>query len=210
MHNNIPNPATLPHEDNNSMWVPDFSPAHYDKMLYSKTGITERVRTDLTGPDGQQGIDISGHTMNNMYEEMSKGAYTVDGQASPWITVPHSEALVRRLALLPGRTALGRRPEQAMNGHPDNPHGAGQLATDAVDALAAADPNFPWADYDIEDQGDRRRRRQRLRAGRRDRPPRAGARRPGQVRRRRRPGHVRHLGALLARSPAATPSPART
>ena len=45
--------------------------------------------------------------------------------------------------------------EQSMNGHPDNPAGAGRLATDAIDALAAADPNFPWADYDIEDQGDR-------------------------------------------------------
>ena len=42
-----------------------------------------------------------------------------------------------------------------MNGHPDNPLGAGRLATDAIDALAAMDPNFPWADYDIEDQGDR-------------------------------------------------------
>ncbi|MGK5737344.1 hypothetical protein [Micromonospora sp. URMC 103] len=46
-HNNIPNPAKLGYEDNNSMWVPDFSPAHYDKMLYTKTGITERVRKDL-------------------------------------------------------------------------------------------------------------------------------------------------------------------
>ena len=41
-----------------------------------------------------------------------------------------------------------------MNGHPDNPGGAGTLGKDAVNALAAADPNFPWADYDIEDQGD--------------------------------------------------------
>ncbi|MDM4784483.1 hypothetical protein [Micromonospora sp. b486] len=32
-----------------------------------------------------------------------------------------------------------------MNGHPDNPQGAGRLATDAIDALAAADPDFPWA-----------------------------------------------------------------
>ena len=42
-----------------------------------------------------------------------------------------------------------------MNGHPDNPAGAGRLATDAIDALAAKDPNFPWADYDKEDQADR-------------------------------------------------------
>ena len=57
-------------------------------MLYSKTGITQRVRSDLTDPrDGRRGIDISGQTMRNMYEEMSKGAYTVTGQASPWIKV---------------------------------------------------------------------------------------------------------------------------
>ena len=50
-------------------------------------------------------------------------------------------------------------------------------------------PDFPWADYDIEDQGDARRRRQLPRARRRHRPRRARARRRGQVRRRRRRGH---------------------
>ncbi|WP_431878686.1 immune inhibitor A domain-containing protein [Micromonospora marina] len=155
-HNTIPNPATLPHKDNNSMWVPDFSPAHYDKMLYSKRGITERVRKDLKGPDGKPGISLAGRTMHNMYLEMSKGAYTVDGQATPWITVPHSEgwyAASRCFQDENGDWVAGR--EQSMNGHPDNPQGAGRLATDAIDALAAADPDFPWADYDIEDQSDR-------------------------------------------------------
>ncbi len=155
-HNNIPNPASLPHKDNNSMWVPDFSPDHYNKMLYSEKGITERVRTDLTGPDGKKGVSLAGRTMRNMYLEMSKGAYTVDGQASPWVTVPHSEgwyAASRCFQDENGNWVAGR--EQAMNGHPENPQGAGRLATDAIDALAAKDPNFPWADYDIEDQADR-------------------------------------------------------
>ncbi|OKI47180.1 immune inhibitor A domain-containing protein [Micromonospora sp. CB01531] len=155
-HNNIADPATLPHKDNNSMWVPDFSPAHYDKMLYTKEGITERVRKDLTGPDGKPGISLAGRTMHNMYLEMSKGAYTVDGQASPWIKVPHSEAWYaasRCTRDANGNWVAGR--QQSMNGHPDNPLGAGRLATDAIDALAKMDPNFPWADYDIEDQGDR-------------------------------------------------------
>ncbi|MEU2612964.1 immune inhibitor A domain-containing protein [Micromonospora sp. NPDC007271] len=155
-HNNIASPATLPHEDNNSMWVPDFSPAHYDKMLYTKEGITERVRTDLTGPDGKPGISLAGRTMHNMYLEMSKGAYTVDGQASPWITVPHSEAWYAASRCFQddnGNWVAGR--QQSMNGHPDNPLGAARLATDAIDTLAKMDPNFPWADYDIEDQSDR-------------------------------------------------------
>ncbi|MEU5939486.1 immune inhibitor A domain-containing protein [Micromonospora sp. NPDC047548] len=155
-HNNLPDPGTLPREDNNSMWVPDFSPEHFDKMLYTKEGITERVRKDLTGPDGKPGISLAGRTMHNMYLEMSKGAYTVDGQASPWITVPHSEgwyAASRCVQDENGNWVAGR--QQSMNGHPDNPLGAGRLATDAIDSLAAMDPNFPWSDYDIEDQGDR-------------------------------------------------------
>ncbi|MFU8851694.1 immune inhibitor A domain-containing protein [Micromonospora sp. SL1-18] len=154
-HNNIPNPATLPHEDNNSMWVPNFSPEHYDKMLYTKEGITERVRTDLTGPDGKPGVSLAGRTMHNMYLEMSKGAYTVNGQASPWITMPHSEAWYAASRCTKddkGNWVAGR--QQSMNGHPDNPQGAGRLAIDAVNELAKMDPNFPWADYDVEDQSD--------------------------------------------------------
>ncbi|WP_035907564.1 immune inhibitor A domain-containing protein [Knoellia subterranea] len=155
-HNQIPSPGESALKDNNSMWVADFSSEHFNKMLYTKEGITERVRPDLTGPDGKPGIDISGYTMKNMYEEMSKGAYTVGGEATPWITVPHSEAYY-------GATVCHKDDEtgewvydriQDMQGHPSNPKGPGQLPIDAVAALAKADPKFPWADYDIEDQGD--------------------------------------------------------
>ncbi|MBT2230556.1 immune inhibitor A domain-containing protein [Nonomuraea sp. NEAU-A123] len=147
LHNNIPNPATLPHKDNNSFWVKDFSTSHFNTMLYTDKGITERVRPDLKDPrDGRAGIDISGFTMKKMYEEMSKGAYSVTGSAVGWIKAPHSEAWY-------GAAACGGAP-QDMTGHPDNPLGAGQLAIDTVDALAKSQPNFPWADYDVEDVSD--------------------------------------------------------
>ncbi|WP_460794053.1 immune inhibitor A domain-containing protein [Nocardioides pacificus] len=156
LHNNIPNPAEGAHEDNNSMWVEDFSSEHFNKMLYTKRGITERIRPDLRGPDGRRGVDISGYTMKNMYEEMSQGAYTVDGEATPWVTVDHSEGWY-------GASVCHKNDEgvweagavQDMQGHPDNKLGAGQLPIDAVAALAKAEPDFPWADYDVEDQGDR-------------------------------------------------------
>lgn len=156
LHNNIPNPADYDLEDNNSMWVPDFSSEHFNAMLFTDEGITERVRTDLTGPDGKPGFDISGYTMKNMYEEMSRGAYTVHGSATPWVTVPHSEAYYG--ASLCFKNEAGEYEAgaiQDMQGHPDNPLGPGQLPIDAVAALADAQPDFPWADYDIEDQGDR-------------------------------------------------------
>ncbi|MFI6978629.1 immune inhibitor A domain-containing protein [Embleya sp. NPDC050154] len=145
LHNKIPDPA-LTGRDNNSQWVKDFSPEHFNKMLYTKQGITDRMRLDLTGPDGKPGIDISGYTMKNMYEEMSGGKYTVSGTATPWIKVAHSEAWY-------GAGRCGQR-EQDMGGHPDNPAGANRLAIDAVDELARSQPNFPWADYDKEDTGD--------------------------------------------------------
>jgi immune inhibitor A len=155
LHNNIPDPADYDHLDNNSMWVPDFSPQHYDTMLYTKAGITDRVRTDLTGPDGEKGFDISGYTMKNMYEEMSHGAYTVDGEATPWVKVDHSEGwygATRCSQNDKGEWVAGAY--QGMQGHPDNPLGPGQLPIDAVNKLAEMDPDFPWADYDLEDQGD--------------------------------------------------------
>jgi immune inhibitor A len=155
LHNNIPNPADASHLDNNTMWMPDFSPAFYNEMLYSKTGITDRVRTDLTGPDGQPGFDISGYTMRNMYEEMSKGAYTVSGEATPWVTVPHSEGWYAASRCFKNDAGEWEAPiPQDNSGHPDNPDGVQRMVTDAVDALAAAQPDFPWSDYDVEDQGD--------------------------------------------------------
>ena len=156
LHNQIPDPADAPFPDNNTFWVPDFSSDHFDRMLYTSEGITERVRPDLTGPDGQPGVDISGYTMRNHYLEMSKGAYSVDGEATPWVEVPHSEAWYGADRCTPdenGDPVAG--PPQRMVGHPDNPAGPGQLAIDAANALMEQNPSFPLGDYDVEDQFDR-------------------------------------------------------
>jgi immune inhibitor A len=155
LHNNIPDPAEASQPDNNTMWVEDFSSEHFNTMLFTEEGITERVRPDLTGPDGRPGIDISGYTMKNMYEEMSRDAYTVSGEATPWVKVPHSEAWYgAQRCFLNDEGEWEAGAYQTMNGHPDNPIGPGQLPIDAVAKLAEMQPDFPWADYDIEDQGD--------------------------------------------------------
>ncbi|MGH3080901.1 MAG: immune inhibitor A domain-containing protein [Gaiellaceae bacterium] len=144
LHNQIANPATAGlGKDNNSYWVPDFSADHYDTLLYSTTGSTTRVRTDLIGPDGKPGIDPSGMTFRNMYREMSQGAYDVTGDVAGWVKAPHSEAWYGADSCEAGAGSDV--------GHPDNPNGAAQLVIDAVNAVAAQNPNFPWADYDIED-----------------------------------------------------------
>ena len=40
-----------------------------------------------------------------------------------------------------------------MVGHPDNPIGVQQSVIDAVDVLNAREPNFPWADFDTDNDG---------------------------------------------------------
>lgn len=153
LHNQIPNPADSAYEDNNTFWVEDFSSEHFNRLLYTEEGITEPVRTDLNGGEG---IDISGYTMRNHYLEMSKGAYTVDGAATPWVEVPHSEGWYgadRCTKDENGDWVAG--PPQRMVGHPDNPDGPAALAMDAVTALMEQNPEFPLDEYDIEDQFDR-------------------------------------------------------
>ncbi|MGW1993107.1 immune inhibitor A domain-containing protein [Embleya sp. NPDC001921] len=144
-HNLLPDPAVAG-RDNNTLWVPDFDKAHYDRMLYSEEGITERVRPDLTGPDGRPGVSLAGLTMRNMYREMSHGAYSIGGEAAGWVSVPHSEAWYAA-----GHCGAIR---QDNSGSPQNPRGVRQFVTDAVDELAKQQPNLPWADYDREDPGD--------------------------------------------------------
>jgi immune inhibitor A len=152
LHNDLGDPAEFGTDgtpetiDNNTFWVPDFNADHYRDILYSTDGITDRVRSDLTGPDGQPGFDISGYTMRNMYLEMSKGAYDITGDVVDWITLPHSEGWYAADTCEGGRAS--------MQGHPDNPRDVSQMIVDAVDVINADDPDFPWADYDIEDQGD--------------------------------------------------------
>jgi immune inhibitor A len=147
VHNDLPDPATNGEgTDNNTFWVPDFNQEHYEDLMFSTTGITDRVRTDLTGPDNQPGFDISGFTMRNMYLEMSKGAYDLTGDVVDWVQLPHSEAWYAADPCEAGRASD--------IGHPDNPRDVTQMVVDAVNAIDAADPSFPWETYDVEDQGD--------------------------------------------------------
>lgn len=142
----LPDPATIgTGRDNNTFWVDDFSVEHYEKLLFSEEGLTDRVRTDLIGPDGLPGFDISGYTMRNYYLEQSEGTYDLSGTVVDWLSLPHSQAWYGADSCAGGRAS--------MVGHPDNPIGVQQSVIDAVDVLNAREPNFPWADFDTDGDG---------------------------------------------------------
>ena len=126
-HGQLPDPSTVgTGRDNNTFWVPDFNVEHYENLMFSEEGITERVRTDLIGPDGQPGFDISGYTLRNYYLENSSGLYDLSGAVVDWLTLPHSEAWYGADSCAAGNAS--------MVGHPDNPIGVQQSVIDAVDA----------------------------------------------------------------------------
>jgi immune inhibitor A len=146
MHGELGDPATVgTGRDNNTFWVPDFDVEHYETLLFSEEGITERVRADLMGPDGEAGIDISGYTLRNYFLENSGGLYDLSGTVVDWLTLPHSEAWYGADSCAGGVAS--------MVGHPDNLIGVQQSVIDAVDALNAREPDFPWDDFDTDDDG---------------------------------------------------------
>jgi immune inhibitor A len=124
VHNQIPNPA-LTKRDNNTLWVPDFSPDYYSKLIFSTQGITKKVRPDLNG-----GVSIKGLTVHNYYQEISKGRYDLSGGVTNWIQVPHSEAWYSADTCEAGF--------QSDQGSADNPRGDNQITVDALEALAKA------------------------------------------------------------------------
>jgi immune inhibitor A len=140
LHNQIPNPADTG-RDNNTLWVPDFNPDYYSKLIFSTKGYTKKVRRDLHG-----GVSLKGLTVHNYYQEVSKGRYDLSGGVTDWIQVPHSEAWYSADTCEAGF--------QSDQGHPDNPRGDNQITVDAMEALAKRQPDFDWASYDVEDQQD--------------------------------------------------------
>ena len=114
LHNELPNPATLGRgTDNNTFWVPDFTPSFYQKMIYSTRGVPA-----ADPPRSQRRRSASADkTVRNYYTEVSKGRYLITGEVSPWLMLPHSEAWYS------ADTCDGGRASDI--GHPDNKLGTG-------------------------------------------------------------------------------------
>jgi immune inhibitor A len=69
-HNEIPEPDRS--EDNTTIWAPDFSPAYFERLLFSE----------------EPGFS----SMRNHYLENSSGRYAVNGDVTDWVHVPFNEA----------------------------------------------------------------------------------------------------------------------
>jgi immune inhibitor A len=154
LHNEIAHPGP---RDNATTWLPRFERDFYEKMVFSEEGVTERLRPDLVDPeDGLPGIDIGGHSMSTYFREISGGRVTFDGGPKgviAWVKVPHSVGYYSANPCRPNQQGVMSPSGSGLPTNPRFPNGMSSLIADIATAINAADPDFPWVDYDTD--GDR-------------------------------------------------------
>jgi hypothetical protein len=71
--------------------VPDFNPDYYSKLVFSTTGITQKVRRDLHG-----GVSLEGLAVHNDYQEVSIYAAVLADHANDAADDQHLDRAPRR------------------------------------------------------------------------------------------------------------------
>ncbi len=128
LHGQIPAPSA---DDNNTFWPGDFSPRHYQLELFGDSF----PMYDATG--SYRGDNDT--TMRTWFLEQSKGAFTVAGEIRNWVKLDMPESWY-------GADSTPWEVTDDLTGP------AWRVARDAVLKFAAENPDFPWADYDRENQ----------------------------------------------------------
>ncbi len=129
--------------NNRDIWTDTFSVDWYQDLMFGDgVGV---VRTDLY--DGA-GVDLTGVSAANWYEEQSEGDFTLAGDVyTAWIQLDHSVAWY------------------GWDGDEVDPYGTGvpcdgtssgygfEFVIDAANKLNEMDPDFDWAKYDVDGDG---------------------------------------------------------
>ena len=133
LHNEIPEPdRTI---DNSTIWEPDFG-RQFFQDLYFGTG---------------EGVE----SMRTYYEKQSSGRYSIEGEATDWVTVPYNEARYGRSDGYPCGGAVCSNSwnlvQDGMNRWVADQQAAGRSDADIAAELASYDV---WDRYDHDGDGD--------------------------------------------------------
>jgi immune inhibitor A len=147
LHGTIVPPAP---DDNATFWPGDFSPTHYQQMLFGNSYPIYGARTDaaegrqVANPAGRNALPYttwlrgtSDDTMRNYYLEQSHGAYTVKGDIKNWVTLDAPESYY-------GADSVPWESTDDLTGP------VWRVARDAIVKFASDNPDFDWAQYDRE------------------------------------------------------------
>ncbi|WP_258062437.1 immune inhibitor A [Arthrobacter sp. B0490] len=112
--------------DNSTYWSYTFDREHYLDMFFG----------------------TEGESLKGVYEEMSSGRYTVDGDVSDWVTVPYSSASYGETE---SQADMTRFVQDTANAWYDSQVAAGKTAAEIDAYLAGFDQ---WDRYDFDKDGD--------------------------------------------------------
>ena len=139
----IPPPA---HDDNATFWPGDFTPMHYQQMLFGNSFpiYGARVVADKSKSTSASRLPYvstlrgtSDDTMRNYYLEQSHGTYTVQGDIKDWVTLDLPESYYGA-------------DSDPWNSTDDLTGPVWRVARDAIVKFAANNPDFDWTQYDEE------------------------------------------------------------
>lgn len=124
LHGNITEPDRA--VDNSTYWSDTFDREHYVDMFF----------------------DEEGESLKGVYEEMSSGRYTVDGDVSDWVTVPYSSASYGETE---SQEDMTRFVQDTADAWYDSQIAAGKTPAEIDAYLATFDQ---WDRYDFDGDGD--------------------------------------------------------
>ena len=153
LHGNIPYPGVdVTHTiDNNTAYYPSTEVENYEKLIFSRTGITEPLRPgdpNVGDPPGS-GVDISGLTVQTYYDAQSDNTVVVTGTVAPWVPVTHTEAYYGIDQCIPGL-----EPPATADGQLGRPADLVVAAAEALKAQGAPYDTYDfWKQFDNDDDG---------------------------------------------------------
>jgi immune inhibitor A len=128
------------------IWTEDFNPGYYKDVI-----LGNGFKFDYTRKDGSVvKEDFSGKSVNNYFKDISSGAYSFVGDIVGWVKVPHSVWWYGADPCPGARSGIGVND----NGGIPDAGNAQSLVIDAIEAVKAAYPNFNWAYYDQDGDGE--------------------------------------------------------
>jgi len=143
LHNELPRPVSADDRSGDSIWTEDFSPGWFEAFLWGDGVVFDYVRED--GSVVHE--DFTGQSVKDYFLDMSGGAYELSGDVVGWLQVPHSTWWYDADECPGARSGGGSR------GAIPGAGSSRTLVEDALAAVNAAYPDFPWADYDLDGDG---------------------------------------------------------
>jgi immune inhibitor A len=150
MHNTIARPTDAEDPSGTSIWTEDFSPQWFTDFMFGNGVTIDYLRQDGSAVHA----DFTGESVRNYYDDLSDGAYTINGDVVGWLQLPHStwwygadECPGKRSPYDAGIQDAGAIP---------NTGGDHELVIDAlkaVNAISNTISGFDWANYDQDGDG---------------------------------------------------------